>query len=186
MKTGKSENKESLINAEKVREILSYNAENGEFRWISKRSNRVNKNDVSGCVLPSGYISIGIKIGKNSYAFRAHRLAWLYVHGFWPSKSLDHIDRNKLNNSILNLREASGTENNRNRKKSANASSKYMGVYWCKLQKKWRARITVERKLCLMGYFDTEEEAALAYNKAALARDPKFNNLNAVIQPKSA
>lgn len=178
MENKKEYNKELLITSEKVREILAYDMNTGEFRWKSRMSNRVKKNDVAGCIIPSGYRVIGIRINDETYEFRAHRLAWLYVYGAWPSKSLDHIDRNKLNNRIVNLREATGTENNQNRKKNANAAYKYIGVHRCNRNGKWRARITVRGKLYTVGYFETEEQAALAYNKAAIERDKNFLNLN--------
>jgi HNH endonuclease/AP2 domain len=171
-------NKESLLTSEYLREQLSYNSDTGEFRWLVANSHRVKIGDVAGSLKFTGYRYICLTFNSKQYLFRAHRLAWLYVYGSWPSNNLDHIDRNRLNNCISNLREATYSENNKNQTKQANRSSRYVGVWWNKPNQKWNAGIGANGKYAYLGSFTSEEEAALAYNAAALARDPNFNNLN--------
>jgi HNH endonuclease/AP2 domain len=178
-------NKEYLVTADHIREQLSYSPETGEFRWIvPARCRRLYMQ--AGCTRSDGYRVIGITINKKNILLQAHRLAWLYVYGVWPKFGLDHIDRNPSNNRISNLREATQQENLRNRRKAFNCSSRYLGVSWDKIRKKWTTRIKIVNKYKHIGRFDSETDAALAYNKAALERDPNFHNLNVVIQPKSA
>ena len=76
--------------AERLRELLSYEPETGVFRWRVSRGPAV-AGSVAGSLTTYGYI----KIKVDGRFYRAHRLAWIYVHGVWPSKDLDHKDENK-------------------------------------------------------------------------------------------
>ena len=117
----------------------------------------------------NGYMSICI----NKKSYRLHRLIYKYFNENWditfsPENHIDHIDINKLNNTIENLRILTASQNSRNIKKNPNSSSKYRGVY--KSRKKWRARIKIYGKMIGLGSYDTEEEASEAYEK-------KYNEL---------
>lgn len=92
----------------------------------------------------------------------------------------DHIDRNGLNNCKSNLRIATGTQNNANATSAKNSTSKYLGVYWYKTRNKWKSEITKNRKNICLGYFPTEEDAAFAYNQAAIIYHGEFANLNII------
>jgi hypothetical protein len=173
-------NKQLVLDYGYLRSQLSYNAETGEFYWLipgrgrqlNKKAGHKNAND--------GYYYISLYIKGKYYKYYAHRVAWLYVNGSWPSAGIDHIDRDKTNNCISNLREATQLENNRNRTKQKTSSSKYIGVHLENKSKKWSAQIRMNNKRVRLGRFSTEEEAALAYNRAALARDPAFHSLNVI------
>jgi len=98
-----------------------------------------------------------------------------------PNEFVDHIDGNGLNNTRANLRICSGTENSRNqRKQNRNTSSKYKGVTWHSRDLSWMAQTSVGRKKVHLGYFDSEDEAAEAYNKFALANFGEFALLNII------
>jgi len=118
-----------------------------------------------------------VKINNKNY--KQHRIIFLYHHGYLP-KALDHIDRNKLNNKIENLRPATKNGNNHNVGLSSHNTSGYKGVYFHKPRKKWRAMIKINRKQIAIGRFDTKEEAALAYNKGALKYHGKFAYQNKI------
>ncbi len=96
-----------------------------------------------------------------------------------PGKFIDHINHNGLDNRIANLRHASRTENNWNaRKRKGKYSSKYKGVCWFKVKKKWQARIQVNGKGIFLGIFTNEMDAARAYDKAARKYYGEFAYLN--------
>lgn len=96
------------------------------------------------------------------------------VHG-------DHINHNTLDNTRNNLRIATSSQNNSNMGSRENSSSKYLGVFWHKLAKKWQAGITKNYKFEYLGLYDNENEAAVVYNNAAKAIHGEFANLNEVI-----
>jgi hypothetical protein len=118
-------------------------------------------------------------VSINNKAYLIHRLIFLYHHGYLP-KVVDHKDRNPLNNRIENLRAATTAENVRNRKSNVSARSKYLGVGLHKHSNRWRAQITLDYKVTHIGYYGTEIEAALAYNKAARLHHKEFANLNII------
>ena len=155
------------ITQKQVKELFDYR--DGELYWKESRGNRVRAGDLAGYVQNNGYRAINI----NNKLYKAHRLIFLYHHGYLP-KTLDHIDGDRLNNSIGNLREATNGENQMNRKKNKSmnektTTSKYKGVTWDKDKQKWRSRIQNNKKLKHLGYFKSEIDAALAYDKAAEA-----------------
>jgi hypothetical protein len=133
-----------------VRDQNAYNA-----RWAGKQA---------GSTTYEGYIRI--KLFNKDY--KAHRLAWAMHYGIWPTDKIDHIDtkdpNNKLNNRIINLREVTQSENNRNRSIPANNTSGTVGVI--KKGDKWEARIWVDGKCIYLGTFDTKEEAIQARKQA--------------------
>jgi len=91
-----------------------------------------------------------------------HRLIWLLVHGSWPTGQIDHINRNKKDNRICNLREVSHSQNQQNQSKYCNNTSGHLGVHRYKTTPKWQAYITVNRKRIHLGYFDKLENAIAA------------------------
>ena len=102
-----------------------------------------------------------------SYSTYAHQMAWYLSHDVWPDKYVDHIDGDRSNNRLANLRLATPGQNSHNQRKVKSiTSSKFKGVK--KVGKKWRAYINHEGKMLHLGYHLTEEEAAIAYDTKAL------------------
>ena len=99
-------------------------------------------------------------------------------------EDVDHIDHNTLDNRRLNLRVATVAQNQGNQRPRKGASSKYKGVYWNKIASKWQAYIKAGGIQQTLGYFDCEEEAARAYNAAALETFGEFAKLNGVEKRK--
>ena len=145
---------------ERVRDLLNYDAQTGEFTW------RYTRQGVpagpAGSYSGNGYLYITIDLQKYS----AHRLAWLYVHGKWPNDQIDHINGNRADNRLINLREVTGAVNNQNQRRARtdNKSCGLLGV--SKNRDKWRARIWLGGVERCLGSFPTPEEAHKAYLKA--------------------
>ncbi len=93
---------------------------------------------------------------------------------------IDHIDRNPRNNDRSNLREATHMQNTRNSSKHKNCTSKYKGVSYDSKREKWRAKINCDELEYYLGRFNSEEDAALAYNKAAIRLHGQFAVLNII------
>ena len=149
-----------MLTAEYLREVLHYTPETGVFVWRHNRQGHVKAGDVAGSVGSHGYVAIGIKGTK----YLAHRLAWLYVHGGWPRRYLDHVSRDRVDNRIVNLREAEPWQNSANSPAHKDSSSGLRGVSAAK--GKWNARVMVSGKLHLLGTFSKIEDADAAVRAA--------------------
>lgn len=122
-------------------------------------------------------VSIGHENGAQTYNTRAYRIAWLIAYNVWPESFIDHIDGNRRNNRLNNLRLASSGQNQRNQRKVRHeTTSKYKGVKL--VGKRWRAYITYNYKMLHIGYFNTEEVAAKAYDRMARELHGEFACLN--------
>ena len=155
--------KENQLSAKELRRLLDYNPESGIFTRLIQRSN-MKVGSVAGSIYPDGYAYIMI----NRERFLAHRLAWLYMTGSLPQMEIDHIDRDRSNNSWVNLRSVSTQQNSFNRSMQSNNKTGYKGVSFSKRENKFRAVITLNGKLHHLGYFSTAEEASQCYQKASL------------------
>ena len=144
-----------------LKQFLEYDRVSGNFRWLKSNSSRAKLGSIAGSRRPDGYI----KIRVNGNQFLAHRLAWLYEHGAFPTGMLDHINGDRSDNRIENLREASNSLNQQNRKMSARNTTGSVGVTRRKYGR-WRASITIGRKFISLGSFATKEEAEEAYLNA--------------------
>lgn len=110
-----------------------------------------------------------------------HRLIYFYNTGYmplYPNEEIDHIDGDKGNNRIENLRLCNKNENMQNKIKNYNAKSKYKGVSYISLKKRWLSSVTVNKKSYFIGTFKTQEEAAKAYDKFIKINNFKFCRSN--------
>lgn len=140
-----------------VNERLSYDKNTGHFVWRANYG-RGRAGSIAGQVSGWGYIRIPIQ--RKKYA--AHRLAWLVCYGEFPACQIDHIDGNKQNNAINNLRAVSPSLNQLyNEKPRANNKIGLLGVR--KMGKKFSSQIRVEGHIKYLGVFDTPAEASAAY-----------------------
>jgi hypothetical protein len=117
---------------------------------------------VAGGKNTHGYWQIGFK----NKTYLAHRLAWILHYGDWPSGNIDHINGNKLDNRIVNLRVATQAENLKNRALAKKNTSGCHGVEWHKVAKKWTARITHNGTREYLGIFSKKEFAINARKEA--------------------
>ena len=148
-----------MLTQKRLKEVLDYYLETGIFRWKVNKSSNIKAGNVAGCFNSSnGYIQI--KIDGKSY--KAHRLAWLYVHGYFPENQVGHKDGIGNNNRIDNLRSVSQTCNLQNQKINSKNTSGFPGIDWNKQKQKWMARIKIQRKQYFIGLHETALDAALA------------------------
>lgn len=147
------------ITADLVRSLLDYDAETGVLRWRVSRG-RASAGKIAGCVNKDGYLGISIK----QTSLVVHRVIWLHVHGAWPTYQIDHINGNKLDNRLVNLRDVPPDINSQNRTVAhTDSKSGILGVRWHPRDKRWIAQISAHGKWHHLGMFLTAEEAQAAY-----------------------
>lgn len=156
------------ITAETLRELLAYDPDTGRFTW--RHTSRNKKRQAIAGYKQDGYIRIQI----NGQSYAAHNLAWLYVHGEWPSDELDHRNLDGFDNSITNLRQSDRVGNCANRRTFKNNTSGFKGVSWHAAAGKWVAKIGGTETRTVIGFFDSRVDAARAYERAAMSRYRDF------------
>jgi len=115
----------------------------------------------------SGYLQVNLYKNKKPKRYLVHQLVAIAFLNHKPNGHklvVNHIDFNKINNRFNNLEIVTARENTN--LKHIKSTSKYVGVYWCKLAKKWRSRITIKGKLKHLGFYINEYNAHLAYQSA--------------------
>lgn len=162
----------SKITHHRLIELLDYNPTTGVFAWKLGRRNGIKPGDRAGS-LCGEYRFIGL----DRKLYTEHSLAWFYTHSQWPGKDLDHWDRNKTNNAILNLREATESQNGMNRSKGQNLSG-FKGVGPSPHSNNFVAVIRFRGRKYHLGTFSDPRAAAEAYDAAALSFDPHFAATN--------
>jgi AP2 domain. len=159
--------KQPLVSAEYLRDLFDYNAETGELVYKELRGSCL-PGRVAGSLHHSGYRKMFL-LGR---FYAVHRLVWLHVHGMYPTKYLDHINRVPTDNRIENLREATALENAQNKPIACKSKSGVRGVFWLEKTKRWFVRLTVDGKYRHFGTFIEKEEAIKARMEASRIHHP--------------
>lgn len=163
-----------------IKDNLRYDPDTGHLWWLKENASGPKRNFGRPAGYKSGgYLLVDINIYRKS-TIRLHRVAWFLYYGVWPKDQIDHINNVRDDNRIVNLREATARENQSNMKIRKGGTSQYKGVSWDKRLSKWRTRVMSNSKSVFLGHYDNEEEAALAYNKAALELFGEFAKINDV------
>lgn len=154
----------AILSAEQLRSVVHYDPETGVFTRTVRLAQRHHVGDRADTEVTGGHLKGYRRVSLFSERHLAHRLAWLYVHGTWPEKHIDHINGVKGDNRIENLREADDKLNIENtRTARADNAIGLLGVHLHKETNRWRARLQTNGKALHLGLFDTPEEAHAAY-----------------------
>jgi len=142
----------------------SYSFAEGRYgqKSIAKSWNKKHAGKKAFDVLTDGYLAGAIY--GNSH--KAHRIIYAMHYGEWPKDEIDHINHNKIDNRIVNLRIATRTENNKNQTIRTDNKSGFCGVYWREAHNKWYAQIRHEGKNIYLGGFDKKSDAVAVREKA--------------------
>lgn len=155
--------KRNEITADRIREVSAYNQDRGLLIATEARQPYIEAGKALGYLRRDGYWYIGV----DGRQYLAHRLIWLHVHGEWPKHVIDHIDGNKSNNRISNLRDVPRYVNQQNiRAPYISSSTNTLGVIWNKRDKRWYAVVTLNRKKRHIGMFTNKDDAVEAYLNA--------------------
>lgn len=162
--------------------LLRYEPNNGKLFWLERpvemfptqgaaswwnarfagkeALNTDNHGYYSGTILRRGYLT--------------HRVIWALIHGAWPPEAIDHINGDKSDNRLSNLRSVPHAENSRNTRLRTDNTSGRVGVYWCRRKSKWRAHIYLRSgRYKHLGYFVSFDEACVA--RATAERENCFH-----------
>lgn len=162
---------------DKIKSAVNYDPHTGNFTWMTRSdvgkiwNSRYAGKTAFSTVLSNGYLSGSI----NKKTLLAHRVAWAIYYGYFPACDIDHINMDKKDNRIENLRLSTRSQNMFNRGKQLNNTSGYKGVSLHKPTGKWDARICVEKEKIYIGLFDTPELAHKAYCKMANKLHKEFS-----------
>ena len=151
--------KESTLTFEHATLCFDYQQETGQFIWKVSTC-KTQTGSVAGYINSNGYMVVGL-LGQK---YRLHRLAWLLTHGQWPVGTIDHINCNRSDNRLCNLRNINQSINVQNqRTPTAANTSGFLGVYWSAKRNGFMAAVKLHKKGKRRGPFKTAERAYLAY-----------------------
>lgn len=165
----------NIVTVDRLRALLSYDSATGVFTWRRRADVSQTWNDrfaggVAGSIQAKGYRYISI----DARLYRACKLAWLYVHGEWPSAQIDHENGDGSDDRIGNLRLATNAQNCRNQGPRATNKSGRKGVWWNRHLSKWQAKICVDGRGIHLGVFTDIDAASAAYAAAAAKHHGEF------------
>jgi hypothetical protein len=149
--------------ADEARRRWDYDPDTGVLRWKISPVNSVKIGDVAGQIpISDGYL----KVRWNGKAFSVHRIIWLIVYGEWPPDKIDHINGDRIDNRIANLRCVSVRQNSQN--KQCHRDGHLAGTKRDARRRKnpWQAAVTIEGKRKHLGCFPTQQQAYEAYVRA--------------------
>ena len=167
------------LTAEIVRDLLDYNPDTGDLFWkerplkyfkkeIDARKWNAKWSDKKAFTYKTkDYRSKHVRIANKEGSifgkrYLTHRIIWLHYYGCWPKDQIDHINHDPTDNRIINLRDVTASENQRNRTLQKNNKVGHSGIYWDKESKKYRAQIHNGKHCKNLGNYDNLEEAIKA------------------------
>ena len=159
------------VDVETLHKLLICDAENGTLTWRERTPDMFEnaKFPKQICASWNGRYAGKLAFTANSDGYRigaifdrlqkSHRIIWAMTRGEWPRNQIDHIDGDRGNNRIENLRDVTNQENAQNITIPSDNTSGTIGVTWCKKNGSWKAQIGVNQRLINLGYFDAKADA---------------------------
>lgn len=155
------------LTGERLRALVHFDPTTGVFTRRIRTAQRHQVGDRADLLITAGGQSGYRRVCVDSARFLAHRLAWLYANGEWPAHDIDHLDGDRGNNRIANLRDVPNRVNRQNvRRARRDSSTGLLGVVPMPNGMTWRARIQIDGRGIHLGVFDTAERAHTAYIEA--------------------
>lgn len=152
-----------MLTQARLKELLDYDPETGLFTRLVTTSSQAVAGSVVGSDNGTGYLRVMV----DGRRYCLHKLVWLYVHGSFPHDMLDHINMDKSDNRLCNLREASMSENRCNVGVSAANTSGAKGVCWHARIGKWQVTVGIGKTKQHVGYFSEYDDAVKERDAAA-------------------
>lgn len=159
------------LSHKRLKQFISYCPETGGFKRLD--GYKVKKGCRAGGLDALGYL----KIKLDGFTYLGHRLAWFYMHGKWPADEIDHINNNPSDNRLVNLREATPSQNKANRMLPRHNTSGCKGVSYYTADDIWVVRFLAGGKNIYIGRFKEKEEAIQAYKDSIHKYHEEFTNL---------
>ena len=163
-----------MISVERLKQVLEYDPETGIWTWLVSPCHFIKVGQVAGHVQDNGYRQIRI----DYVYYKSARLAHLYMTGEWPKEQMDHINRDRADDRWVNLREATASDNNVNKRLQCNNTSGYRGVSWDRWQQKWNVRVNRMH----LGWYDNLATAVAERDRYALLAQGSFAILNSQME----
>ncbi len=155
------------LDVSELRAVLAYDAETGHFLRRVRLAQRHAMGDRADFEITGGPMTGYRRVGLFGARYLAHRLAWFYVHGEWPKHEIDHINCQRGDNRIVNLRDVPKRVNLQNRRKPrSDNKSGFLGVHLHPETGKWRSRVQLGNRFIDLGLHHKPEDAHQAYIKA--------------------
>jgi hypothetical protein len=158
-----------MLTQAQVHDLFDYR--DGQLYWRKSLNKRIKIGSLAGTVSSTGYIAIMI----NRKRYQAHRLIFLMHHG-WLPEFIDHMDLDRQNNQLWNLRAATRTQNTRNTPVRRDSSSKVKNVYWVNRLGKWLVRMRIKGKPTHIGVFEDKDMAIFVASEYRDAYHGEFAN----------
>lgn len=167
-----------MIDIKTLRELIAYDACTGKLTWLP-RDLMFCKNDHQANAWNAKHAGTEAGVATDTHGYKAitvfnkrylvHRLIWAIHYGVWPSGQIDHINGDRSDNRIENLRDVSQSQNQKNAKRRSDNKSGVPGVSWHARYAKWQAAISNDGKRKCLGYFKNLDEAVQIRRAAELS-----------------
>ena len=170
--------KREVLDVLPIEDWVYLDLETNRLRWKKSPNNRVAKDSFCGGVSKTtGYLYVNISYNGKAYSYYQHSVIWRLRFGYYPEDCLDHINGDKLDNRIENLREVSHSQNMKNLKTRGDSKTGFRGVSQMK-NGRYRAYITTDRVTRHIGCYGCKTAAALAYDIESLKYHKEFGRRN--------